>query len=208
MAKAETVSGSARIVDGDTIEVADTKVRLFGIDAPEAGQRCKRASGAGEWECGDAAMDRLVAIINGQPVDCKGDDWDAYGRLLAECVSAEGVTINAQMVRDGAAWAFVKYSDRYAAEEAAARKARLGVFQSEASTTAWDFREAQWADAMEGAPEGCPIKGNINSKGERIYHAPWSPQYRKTKVSPEKGERWFCDEADALAAGWRAPYRR
>lgn len=45
-----------------------------------------------------------------------------------------------------------------------------------------------------------------NQTGERIYHAPWSRSYKRTRVSEHKGERWLCDKAEALAAGWRAPY--
>jgi hypothetical protein len=47
------------------------------------------------------------------------------------------------------------------------------------------------------------IKGNINSKGERLYHYPGCPSYKVTKINEGKGERWFSSEADAVAAGWR-----
>ena len=57
---------------------------------------------------------------------------------------------------------------------------------------------------MAEAPGGCPIKGNIARDGERIYHTPWSPWYGRTQISAAKGERWFCDEGAAQAAGWRA----
>ncbi|MDO5286853.1 MAG: hypothetical protein Q4G45_08555 [Actinomycetia bacterium] len=49
----------------------------------------------------------------------------------------------------------------------------------------------------------CQIKGNISAKGERIYHVPGQRSYNQTKISPAKGERWFCSEAQAQAAGWR-----
>jgi len=49
----------------------------------------------------------------------------------------------------------------------------------------------------------CPIKGNISAKGEKIYHMPWSPAYAKTRINVSKGERWFCNEKEAVAAGWR-----
>lgn len=55
------------------------------------------------------------------------------------------------------------------------------------------------------SPGGCLIKGNINSRGERIYHVPGSPNYDSTRIDTAKGERWFCSEAEAKAAGWRAP---
>lgn len=48
----------------------------------------------------------------------------------------------------------------------------------------------------------CLIKGNIGSNG-RIYHVPGSASYDATKIDVSKGERWFCTEAEARAAGWR-----
>ena len=52
--------------------------------------------------------------------------------------------------------------------------------------------------------DNCRIKGNINSKGERIYHCPGWRDYGKTDIDTWKGERWFCSAAEAEAAGWRA----
>jgi Staphylococcal nuclease homologue len=49
----------------------------------------------------------------------------------------------------------------------------------------------------------CVIKGNISSGGERIYHVPGQRYYDKTQIDPSKGERWFCTEQEAVAAGWR-----
>ena len=53
----------------------------------------------------------------------------------------------------------------------------------------------------------CPIKGNISSKGERFYHVPGGQYYDRTKIDPAKGERWFCSEEEAAAAGWRPSKR-
>ena len=55
---------------------------------------------------------------------------------------------------------------------------------------------------QHAAPEGCAIKGNVTRNG-RIYHMPWSPWYAQIKMEPDKGKRWFCSEAEAVAAGWR-----
>lgn len=68
----------------------------------------------------------------------------------------------------------------------------------------WEYRAEKWEVAEQEAPDGCPIKGNISENG-RIYHAPWSPWYKKTKIDEAKEERWFCSEAEAVSAGWRAP---
>lgn len=51
----------------------------------------------------------------------------------------------------------------------------------------------------------CLIKGNINSKGVKIYHLPGSSAYNSTKIDTKAGERWFCTEYDAIRAGWHAP---
>lgn len=51
----------------------------------------------------------------------------------------------------------------------------------------------------------CMIKGNINSKGAKIYHLPGSSAYASTKIDTKTGERWFCTEYDAIQAGWHAP---
>lgn len=57
--------------------------------------------------------------------------------------------------------------------------------------------------AAFGLVQGCDIKGNISLNGERIYHVPGQKYYGATRVRPQKGERWFCTEAEARAAGWR-----
>jgi hypothetical protein len=58
--------------------------------------------------------------------------------------------------------------------------------------------------ALTATASGCLVKGNvsINSR-EKIFHVPGQEDYLSTKISPEYGERWFCSEAEALAAGWR-----
>lgn len=56
-------------------------------------------------------------------------------------------------------------------------------------------------------PAGCLIKGNVNSKGEKIYHTPSSRDYKRTDIKLEEGDRWFCTEAEAQDAGFRAPQR-
>lgn len=61
------------------------------------------------------------------------------------------------------------------------------------------------APASNQAPTECLIKGNVNSKGDKIYHVPGDRDYSRTKVKPEEGDQWFCTEADAQAAGFRAP---
>jgi len=70
----------------------------------------------------------------------------------------------------------------------------------------WEWRRGKRFSAPaanDNQPAGCSIKGNIGRSGERIYHLPGQPSYAATRISPERGERWFCSEAEAEAAGWR-----
>lgn len=194
-----SLAGPARVVDGDTLHIAGNRVRLEGIDAPELAQTCGRRF-LGTWACGERAAGALRKLTAGRQVRCERRGTDKYGRVLGVCYVGDR-DVNAQMVREGFAWAFVRYSKSYVGEEAQARAARLGIWQGEAEP-AWDFRAKRWAGAEEAAPGGCAIKGNVTSRG-RIYHMPWSPWYGKVRIKAAKGERWFCSEADALAAGWR-----
>jgi endonuclease YncB( thermonuclease family) len=194
-----SLSGHPRVIDGDTIEVAGRHVRLEGIDAPETAQTCG-TSGSGTWPCGKAAAEALEKLIGGASITCDSRGLDKYGRTLGVCFVA-GRDINAAMVREGFAWAFVKYSTSYVQEEAEARALHLGIWQGEAEP-AWEFRAHRWAGAEQAAPNGCAIKGNVTAHG-RIYHMPWSPWYGQIKIDEAKGKRWFCTEAEAVAAGWR-----
>jgi len=189
-----------RVIDGDTLEIDGTIYRLNGIDAPEHGQRC------GNWNCGEDATATLVEIVKGREIICVPNGEDGYGRIIATC-RADGTDIGGEMVDKGLAWAFLRYSDAYAADELNAKEAASGIWSKDFEPP-WVFRENRWTAALseeQEAPEGCPIKGNISRNG-RIYHAPWSPWYGRTRVNIVKGERWFCSEAEAVAAGWRAPH--
>ena len=68
----------------------------------------------------------------------------------------------------------------------------------------WKWRKGVRLN-LEDKPlaEGCLIKGNISSRGEKIYHLPSGQHYHETKISKFKGEKWFCSEHEAKTAGWR-----
>lgn len=198
-ATAETVSGEASVIDGDTLDISGRSIRLHGIDAAETGQRCA-ASGRKIARPSNGAIHRLRQLIDGGVV-CNGSESDDYGRLIAICTNGAGKDISRHMVREGHAWAFVKFSTDYVVEEKAARNAGLNIWSMRCQEP-WIFRANRWTKNATKAPEGCAIKGNISGNG-RIYHMPWNKAYAKTVVDTSKGERWFCDEAEAQAAGWR-----
>jgi len=202
-ASALELEGMPHVTDGDTLKIGDLTIRLHGIDAFENGQDCERRSRS--YNCGAAAKTALSELAR-DGLRCIGDDLDDYGRLIAVC-HAGSREINAALVESGHALAFRRYSLDYVTEEKQAQKKRAGAWAGN-FTPPWEFRNARWNVAGQSAPDpACPIKGNISRKGARIYHAPWSRSYKRTKISPEKGERWFCDEAEAKAAGWRPPRR-
>jgi len=193
-------SGQARVVDGDSLDIAGVRVRLEGIDAPERGQRCKRSWLPLTWRCGRSATRALTKLINDQPVRCVLQGRDKYDRMIGVCYVADR-DLNAAMVRSGHAWAFIKYSTTYVAEENRARAEKRGIWQAQ-TQTAWAFRAQKWRVSEQAAPKDCPIKGNISDRG-RVYHMPWSPWYKRVRINRGKGERWFCSEAEARTAGWR-----
>ena len=207
--KGAVIAGVFRVVDGDTIVLGETRIRLEGIDAPETTQACGYRH-VGHWRCGEAATHQLVKLIGARPVQCDDLGLDKYGRTLGRCF-AGNTNLNAEMVRTGFAWAFVRYSQAYVAQETEAKAARAGIWQGDA-TPAWDYRARSWATAEAQAPDGCTIKGNVTNAG-RIYHMPWSPWYEKVRMDDGgrgsvKGKRWFCSETEAQQAGWRAALTR
>lgn len=206
----EARASQVRVVDGDTLVIDGARYRLFGIDAPESSQSCPTPDG-GSWACGLAAAEKMRQLVQAGGVSCDHRDDDKYGRIVGVCTDGNGTDLNAEMVKAGLAWAFRRYSTAYVGYEEAAHAARIGVWQGD-SEAPWDYRAGQaprFSQTQEAAlgnppPGNCPIKGNI-SKGGKIYHVPGSKDYDKVRIDTSAGERWFCTEAEAQQAGWRAP---
>ncbi len=128
-AHADDLKGKPRIVDGDTIEIGGTKVRLHGIDAPESKQTCQKADGS-DYYCGEMATFALAEIIETHWIICKGETVDRYKRRIAICFAGP-YDINAEMVRRGWALAYRRYSKDYIDEEEDARGRGVGMWQGE-----------------------------------------------------------------------------
>jgi endonuclease YncB( thermonuclease family) len=204
----ESFAGTARVLDGDTIHVGNTRVRLDGIDAPESAQTCKRATGE-DWACGTESTHAMRHLAEGREVTCRNHGLDKYGRTLGTCF-VEGRNINMELVKLGLAWAYVKYSTAYTTEEAEARRAKLGVWQGQAMP-AWEFRKLAWTQgeaqvSEQHGPAGCAIKGNVTANGH-IYHMPWGRWYAQVRIEGHGNKRWFCSETEAQQAGWRPAYQ-
>ncbi len=198
------LSGTASVTDGDSLKVSGHRVRLHGIDAPESAQTCR--SDGKPWSCGRAAAIALRKRLAGRPVVCEERDRDRYGHIVAVCRVA-GEDVNAWMVSQGWALAYRKYSTDYVPQERAAKADRRGLWRG-TFVPPWDWRRGKRLQGAvrTGAGE-CRIKGNISRTGSRIYHVPGGRSYDRTRIDTSKGERWFCTEAQAEAAGWRRSRR-
>jgi len=120
------IVGKAWVIDGDTIIISDTHIRLEGIDAPESDQTCSDAKGK-IWPCGRVATNELRTHIGGQELTCHRRALDKYKRALAVCSLPDGSDINAWMVRQGWAVAY-GFAKMYESEEAEAEAARRGIW--------------------------------------------------------------------------------
>lgn len=124
------MSHTIRVIDGDTIELTSEKVRLFGIDAPEKGQPCRRNNAP--YDCGAASKEHLEFLLTGAKVECVKKRKDKWGRYIALCY-ADGEDVSQMMVRHGWAIAYREYSAAYADDEEFAKSNRLGIWSKEFS---------------------------------------------------------------------------
>ena len=135
---AADVSGIARVVDGDTIWIGGTKIRLHGIDAPETKQECIDANG-NPWMAGEAATEFLKSLTVGKEVSCSSHGNDRYGRMIGSCEVGD-MDINREMVKAGLARAYRQYSERYLYEEHGAMRTKAGMWGGECMAP-WDWRK-------------------------------------------------------------------
>ena len=128
------IIGEAKITDGDTIIINDIRIRFTGSDAPESyffgkTQTCLDGKGR-EWECGNAATQKLKELINNQMVRCTDEGQDRYGRTLGICYVGD-MDLQAEMVKSGMAVAYLRYSNRYEKEQNYAKKVKAGMWAGE-----------------------------------------------------------------------------
>jgi endonuclease YncB( thermonuclease family) len=138
-ALAETISGTASVIDGDTIEIHGQRIRLNAIDAIESRQPCLLPDGE-VWSCGRDAAFALSDKVGRKTLECRVKDIDRYGRSVAICTLG-GEDIGAWMVENGWAVAYRRYGKAYVAAEDRARRGSLGIWASSFEKP-WDWRKA------------------------------------------------------------------
>ncbi|WP_274363514.1 thermonuclease family protein [Paenibacillus thermotolerans] len=177
-----------RTVDGDTFETdAGLKVRLIGVNSPESTRKVEFFG----KEASHYSRDRLT----GKKVYMFQDagDKDKYGRLLRYVfIENDSVMFNEALLIEGYANTMtvppnVLFSKKFVELEREAREKNKGLWGK--------------SDENISNPDKCAepqIKGNINSKKEKIYHVPGGRSYERTIA-----EEMFCTEEEAVAAGYR-----
>src|SRR5580692_3883429 len=137
-AAADNLAGQASIIDGDTLEIHGTRIRLWGIDAPESSQLC-RGEDSLQYRCGAKAANELDAFIAKRSVNCIPISLDQYGRTVATC-SVGGADLGEWLVRNGLALDWPQYSrGRYDAVEREAEHAGRGIWEG-SYVEPWLFR--------------------------------------------------------------------
>ncbi len=147
------LGGTAKVMDGDSLMVAGTEVRLYGIDAPEGRQVCTDKTGS-PYQCGRRAARALRRLIAGREVTCAVETLDRYGRSVSVC-EAGGVNLNLEMVASGWAVAYRSHAHDFSDAEDAARAARKGLWEGLFDRPSdWRKTKAAAADAAgSGAPD-------------------------------------------------------
>ncbi len=200
-----------RVIDGDTIEIENgQKIRYIGIDTPETVHPDKPV------QCfGREASLKNKELVEGKSVRLEKDvsETDKYGRLLLYVYlvnekSEPSIFINDYLVRQGYAHSSsyppdVKYQERFRQAEAEARQNNRGLWANCTDGTNQQSAVSSQSTSFESGSNGCTIKGNISSSGEKIYHLPGQRYYDKTQIDISRGENWFCSEDEAISAGFR-----
>lgn len=211
---AQDITGTAKALDGDTLDFTGIRIDLAGIDAPELKQTC--TSDSGERACGEEAKSLLSELIKGQELSCQSQSISSDGITLAVCERA-GLDIGLAMIESGLVIALPEAPEAYAQAEALRQTHKIGIWSGDfekpelwrAANPEKVVKSVQRAASPTRPPNrqteqvyrnsfGCAIKGNRNRRGEWIYHMPGAPYYDQTRP-----EELFCTETQARQAGYR-----
>jgi len=199
------------VIDGDTIQIGDIVFQLSGIDAPELGQLC--GHGEHRRHCGLEAAYALKKWIDlaVPPITCYRINGSA-SVVVASCVIGEG-DVSIALLEGGHAVVAPEDSLFYSPAESplfrrvegAAKGAHMGIWKSDFSLP-WEWRKQKDPpDGRSFIDPACVVKGKVTEAGERLYYGPLDEAYDNLTVDPKKGERLFCSDDQARAAGWLRP---
>lgn len=194
----EHLSGQAVVVDGDTIQVDEDVIDLFGIDAPELGQLCGR--GNKRERCGLNAALRLKQLIEGKTVKCRLFDAKPISQTMMCAV--DNRDLSEMQLSAGQAVATEAAIFLYLHAEANAKKSGIGIWRSDFVPPA-EWREGRRLQNIgNGLKDDCMIKGIVRNTDNRIYVVPTDPDYEKIELDSTNGEKFFCSDDAAELSGW------
>jgi endonuclease YncB( thermonuclease family) len=151
----DNLTGQASIIDGDTLEIHGTRIRLWGVDAPESTQLC-RGEDSNQYRCGAQAANDLDAFIARRPVSCLPISLDQYGRTVARCLVGS-VDLGDWLVRNGLALDWPHYSrGKYGSAQRDAEQAGRGIWKG-SYVEPWLYRVCIRA---HGTPASCSDDAN------------------------------------------------
>jgi len=188
-AVAQIISGHAVAVDGDTLQMTGERIRLFGIDAPEADQTCQR--GGEVWRCGEDAGRMLASLVDGKPIECTQRDRDDYGRMVAVCRVAK-TDLAMAMVNAGLAVVPPQFTADYVDGEAAAKARGVGL---------WGSNFAMPSTYRAAHPQ------KYAGSGSRARLPAPATRTRAASSSPARHDVYYRNCAAARAAGAAPLYR-
>jgi endonuclease YncB( thermonuclease family) len=190
------IVGAVSIIDGDTLQIGDRIFHIAGIDAPELGQRCMIQGKS--WRCGLEAALALRKLAAFGTVGCTSQD-DAP-RVAGTC-QIDGKDLGEVMVGQGYAVALSGTVPSYQGTQDAARAAKLGLWRGE-FVPPEDWRLGARLPGEPTDTAFCVVKGAINEKDQRIFYVPSDERYEDITIDPDRGERMFCSDDEAILAGW------
>ncbi|MBV0892886.1 thermonuclease family protein [Paracoccus sp. Z118] len=182
-AEQNIIQGVASVIDGDTLEVHGSRIRLHGIDAAESGQVCTERDGT-KWRCGQAAALALAEKISRTPIRCEQTDTDRYERIVARCFSKRE-DLNKWMVSEGVAIAYRQYSSEYIGDEVRAREAGKGMWR-----TKFDMPR-DWRKGSRTSDDRAELPAMLHQLVQRSYSC--SPRRTCSQIGSCQEARWYLD---------------
>lgn len=177
----QVIERVTRVIDGDTFDTqSGLRIRLAGVDSAEYPDGC----------LGLKAKERLQRLILGKEVKVEVVGKDNFGREL-------GFVFDKDI-----------FADRVLLEEGLGtvengKNPVFGILLLQAEDSAKKAKRGIWSSLCAGKND-CFIKGNVRrDKGTKTYHFPECYNYEKIVVNEKEGDKWFCTEKEAVAAGFR-----
>jgi endonuclease YncB( thermonuclease family) len=190
-----------QVIDGDTIEIGDRIVRLFGIQAPELGQRCLHD---GVWlHCGLDAAFELKKLVGVTQLQIICTPVASLGSIPAVICMTGRTDIAHALLFGGYVTTTEEAGPAYKEAETEALHARLGLWHSQFVAPA-DWRAGERLPGqIEAEADPCPIKAKVTETGGRVFYVPTDADYLSVQTDPAKGDMLFCSVDTVRDAGWQ-----